>query len=507
MKRRLVIHPFMFAIFPILALYSHNMAELSTSQIWMPLAAAFGLALVLLLLLWLLLRNINKAGIIVSIFLILFLSYGHALDVVKGWEIGDVYVGGLLVGTPARYVLLVWVVLLACGAYLTVRTRRVLTNPTLILNVAAAVLVLIPSISIAAYEVKRPRYSLEYTPPASVTDSEEVDALPDIYYIILDAYAASTTLKEFYDFDNQAFTDYLAEKGFYVASESRINFFQTYLSLASSLNMEYINYLSDTLGAESKDRTVPRQMIRDSEVMLFLKSKGYQYIQFVSGSFGVTPCSKYADLVNQCGKRVDEFSAIVMQTTLLRLFEGTLIEGPSRERILCTFSELAEVPEIEGPNFVFAHILCPHPPFLFDADGSPTKDATGWGDSAKYLNQLVFVNKKVEVLVDSILSKSVIPPIIILQADHGPLLTFDVRKVDDPTQARLRGFMRIFNAYYLPAGGHDLLYPSITPVNTFRLILDFYFGMDYGLLNDESYHSGYQKPYSFVNVTEKVKYD
>jgi hypothetical protein len=46
---------------------------------------------------------------------------------------------------------------------------------------------------------------------------------------------------------------------------------------------------------------------------------------------------------------------------------------------------------------------------------------------------------------------------------------------------------KILNAYYLPEDGSQNLYSAITPVNSFRLIFDTYFGSNYGLTHDTSY--------------------
>lgn len=43
------------------------------------------------------------------------------------------------------------------------------------------------------------------------------------------------------------------------------------------------------------------------------------------------------------------------------------------------------------------------------------------------------------------------------------------------------------------------------PVNTFRLIFNFYFGTDYELLDDRCYFSSYDYPYKFTDVTDEVK--
>ena len=76
-------------------------------------------------------------------------------------------------------------------------------------------------------------------------DFGKASELPDIYYIIFDAYASTSTLKEVYNYDNQNFNDFLTAKGFYVTSKSQTNYPLSFLSLASSLNMKYINYLTD----------------------------------------------------------------------------------------------------------------------------------------------------------------------------------------------------------------------------------------------------------------------
>ncbi|MCJ7608209.1 hypothetical protein MUP00_00870, partial [Candidatus Bathyarchaeota archaeon] len=60
----------------------------------------------------------------------------------------------------------------------------------------------------------------------------------------------------------------------------------------------------------------------------------------------------------------------------------------------------------------------------------------------------------------------------------------------------------ILNAYYLPADSRSKLYPSITPVNTFRLIFDSCFGTHYGLLPDRVHFSTYEDRFRFVDVTE-----
>lgn len=515
MKKPFVIHPFLFAIYPILFLFSHNIRQTSFSQILLPLAIALGFTLLLLLLAKLILRDNIKAGIVVSIFLVLCFSYGHVYSMINVWQIG-----GFVIGRH-RYLLPAWGALFSYSAYFIIRTRRNLHNFTSILNVMSLSLVVISLINIGTYKLKtrvawRDIKSTERI-EINTMDSRRVDTLPDIYYIILDRYASASTLKEFYGFDNSEFIDYLSNKGFYVASESRANYPGTAYSLASSLNMEYINYLSEKLG-ENYDNLLPLfEMSQDYKVWRFLKKKGYKFIHF--GSFcRPTDLNKYAD-TNINVYFINEISTVLYGTTVfypigskLGIFDTRWMQ---RKRILYQFDKLAEMPDIKEPTFVFAHMIIPHGPYVFDRNGNFLTEGEVNKRSRRknYLEQLIFVNKKVKMLIDKLLSSSKPLPIIILQSDEGPWperYRLDDKSFDwkQATNAEFREKFRILNAYYLPDVNKDVLYPSITPVNSFRLIFNLYFNTDFELLPDESYASeDYTHPYKFFNVTDKVNCD
>jgi len=173
--------------------------------------------------------------------------------------------------------------------------------------------------------------------------------------------------------------------------------------------------------------------------------------------------------------------------------------------ILCTFSELPKVKDrISQPIYVYAHMMIPHGPYVFDADGnSVTYDPTNIDQSTKkkfYLEQLKFTNKKIIETIDTILSKSQKQPIIIIQSDHGERTGIDW---DNPTNEMIKQGLNNLNAYYLPNGVENSLYDTISPVNIFRIIFNEYFNANFELLDDKYYWAvSDDKPYDLRNVTK-----
>jgi len=137
------------------------------------------------------------------------------------------------------------------------------------------------------------------------------------------------------------------------------------------------------------------------------------------------------------------------------------------------FDELEKLPESTGNYFVYAHINAPHGPYVFDREGNfryiqPTDDKEEY-----YVDTVIFLNSRVLELVDTLQSAPGVKPVIILQADHGSHIVAS-------------GFNKhkILNAYYLPGSNYEVS-ETITPVNTFRVILNEYFGTELEILPDE----------------------
>jgi len=510
-KHPKVFHPFLFAIYSILFLFAHNISQSSFADLPLPFALIFGLTIVLWALLSVILRNTRKAGILVTLMLIAFFSYGHVYHALEYLSISGIRIG------RHRYLLIIYIGIFITVSLSIIKTHRSLAGITKFLNVMSAILVVFNLFNIISYQFSSrsivTRSPDEITAVINATSVESPENQPDIYYIILDGYANVNTLEQFYSFDNKDFISYLNAKSFYIATDSYTNYPLTQISLASSLNMEYINYLSKQVGENTSDPTIPWQMIRNSKVWQFLKGRGYKFVLIRSG-WGPTDQNKFADISIKCGK-YNEFFKMMIHTTILVVIEKHLIVLDwHRDNVRQMFTELQNVNSIDGPKFVFVHFIPPHAPFVFGPDGeavTPLDATLGqniWLPKQAYVDQMIFVNNQMKKVIDKILMESYNPPVIIIQGDHGPA---SIDEWDNPSDNFLKERMGILNAYYFPPSQTVLdskimnFYPYLSPVNTFRLVLNRCFKEDIDLLEDICYFSNIPTPYKFTDVTKQVR--
>ncbi|MGA2670097.1 MAG: sulfatase-like hydrolase/transferase [Dehalococcoidia bacterium] len=477
-KGPVVFYPLLLAAFPILFLYAYNISQTSASQVWLPLAISVAAALILWAILSVILRSLAKAGLATAIFLIFFFSYGRLYDALESWGAFVPQHAYLLPG-----MLFIW----GYCVYFISLAKRDFRVTTKILNVMAVALIAINLFNIASYEIRLARLS-GVTPGNSTgqtaSNSTKPNALPDIYFIILDDYAHPDIMKEYYDYDDSQFINSLKDKGFFIASQSKTPSGATQLAIAQRLNMEYLQY------EPSSDDTY--RALAYSKVAEFLKTQGYQYIYFGTcedvgtwDSYMADSADLYFNYYEEAATRlVSEFQKVLWSTTMLKPFYyhlvGTQYEIAYRRQISYTLEHLKTLPELKGPKFVAAHIYCPHSPFVFGPSGEyvPAKDWYNAGDKQFYLGQYIFISTEIGKVIDELLQKSEIPPIIIVQSDHG-LRTCDSPYVGD------EDWRKILNAMYLPGMDYNTVSDNISPVNTFRLIFDHYFGADYPLLPND----------------------
>jgi hypothetical protein len=515
--KKLVIHPLLFAVAPVLYFLSVNKTELLLTNIYFLISLA--VVLVISFLFWrflsLLLKDSEKAAMIVSFSFFLLFSYGHFRDLLPNFKVNAL---SFSIG-PDKAAMAFWGLLFGLIVFLIAKSRRNLSGLTKFLNVVAAALVLIIIADIVPYFWQSSQNASGPNEPPGMSNSQVLTAPenpPDIYYLIFDRYARADVLKKSYGYDNSEFINYLTEKGFYVASESFANYPRTVASLASSLNMRHLGYLADELGEDYQSKQPLYEMLQDYEVWRSLKGAGYKFIHFGDWA-SFTAKNRFADEnVNYLGViGIDFIDELLKKTALYPFLEK--IYSPyevNRKRFFLKLARLSELPEESGPKFVFVHMLIPHEPFVFDKDGNPITPSQVAKRSLQenYLGQVIFANQKIEEIMNTLIAKSKTPPVIILQSDEGPFppgwLT-DEESGDDWQRQSLEHLKiktAILNAYYLPGvDTNKLLYPTITPVNSFRIVFNQYFGVSYDLLPDQLFIPAPGSLYKFIDVTGKLR--
>lgn len=510
--KNLPLHPLFFAVFPLLKFYTHNQRELLLNVLWIPLLLSLILAFSLWFFYQLIFKNIYRSSWLTSLTLLIFFSYGHIQNISGEKHLSD------------NFLLLLSLVILVLLAYLTRQISNKMHFQTKILNLVALSLVLGTSGQLISHQLTRketPSHDFE----EKITPAQTEKTSPDIYYLILDRYASAKNLKEFYSFDNKQFINFLTNKGFYVASDSLANYPKTYLSLTSSLNMEHLTYLTEILGENNHDLNPLFQTMQDFKVWHLLKEQGYQFV-YLGNWWDQTQTNPHADLnlVYQFNRlNLSEFSTKFLTTTMFYplakdLFFGSPLENPlninyvQAKTSLYTFEKLSELPKLPGPKFVFAHLLVPHLPYVFGQNGEISLETKDLYTPKDYINQLIFVNKKIQESIEAILSLSNPAPVLILQSDEGPFSRvygnqgegIDWTKLSDNDLCLHLG---ILNAYYFPdEETKKILYSSITPVNSFRIVFNSLFGTNFELLEDTVYITPDTKhPYQFIDVTNRVR--
>ena len=487
-------HPLIFSIYPILILYANNIKQAEQFVMFRPLAISVALACALLILLRVLFSDWRRVAFFATILILLFFSYGHVYNYIKSAALFGIVLG------RHRLLLLIWAGLAVMALLIAFRRSLNIENYTITLNSIALILLLFPAFASTPYWLSTRDIPKPYIESAKELTIKKNQSLPDVYYIILDSYTRSDVLKEVYDYDNSSFLNELNEMDFYVAECSTSNYMWTRASIASALNM---GYLQDNLSyrvATDKD-IATEDLIKHSLVRQIFESLGYKTVAFATG-FPFNEITD-ADLFLEPPSSIEgvrEFEALLVQTTLLRVFQdfgyihiNQKASAKFRDRTLFALSKFDDLARLGGPKFVYIHIITPHPPFVFGPHGESInpKDFVSTEEQYTddtyfdgYVGQVEFINDQIIKSIQKLLDKSQVPSVIILQGDHGPWKQQGENRVS------------ILNAYYLPEH-HDALYSSISPVNSFRVIFNEYFDARYPLLEDISYKSLYANIYDF----------
>ena len=333
----------------------------------------------------------------------------------------------------------------------------------------------------------------------------------DIYVLVLDEYANAAVLKEVLGFDNREFEDSLRALGFYVPRSVNSNYAHTYLSLPSLLNAAQVTAVETDLPRGSNDPTLLNHLVGTSRVARFLQERGYRFVFFPSAWWNSTRTSPIADSVVDVmpgfsiGRELSrtEFRRVFRRNTISWHFYH---EAAGDDAIVrSTLEGVSRLPAVPGPVFAFAHLMIPHPPNVFDRSCGTRR--TEWGrDRAGYLANLECLNHMLLATVSTLIRDSDVPPVIVLQGDHGTMFRLfgDAPSLAQVPMAAARERFGAFGAYYFPPDGAErVIGDSVTVVNVLRHVLRHYFGADIALESDELFLSMGSTPFEFRRMSRK----
>ena len=496
-----------FSLYPALALMSHNISEDHLTVIIRPLLFSIILSAIVFLMNWLLFRDSNKAGLYTLVFTIAFFSFGHLLSILSGASLLGIELGRI------RILGIIVLFILVMGFFLIRKSHSPSKEFNLTLIVVSLVLVVFPVINILIFNFHQS--ALNTSLPTREEEAKSETNLPDIYFIILDSYTRQDALQNVYHYDNQSFLNQLHEMGFYIAECSMSNYQYTLLSLSSTLNMDYLPNIDKRIDFNNYQSALLTELIKHNKVRTILSDAGYKFITIENSYIGtqipdadlyIRDNRKYTNAT--ATEYLTPFEEMFIKTTagvaLYRLELGPITDWVEKisfpysdhaNNQLFQLNSLASLTSLNGPKFVYVHMNIPHRPFIFQPDGKLQTDPGFYGNDGGavnmdyeikgYVDQIKFLNNRLPNIIKEIVSHSKNQPIIIIQGDHG--LDMNNRSL-------------ILNSYYPADRFNASLYPSISPVNSFRVVLNSVLGTSYNLLPDKSYASPSQERFIFSDV-------
>ena len=218
----------MFGLFPVLLIYVNNITEVSLESLIVPILIIFGITIFSVFLIYKISKNIKKSALTVSFLLLLFFTMGYIQLWLHGNEIFGLRADSLTI------LIIPYILAFSFGLYAIYRVNDV-TKPTQIISVISIAIILsfVPSAIIDSAGLDSNQFFEEI--------EFRTDIKPDVYFIVLDGYAGTNSLKNNFGFDNSLFLQFLKESGFIIPEKNFSNYGWSNLTMPSILNMNYLH--------------------------------------------------------------------------------------------------------------------------------------------------------------------------------------------------------------------------------------------------------------------------
>ena len=464
-------------LYPSMFMYFHNMSEGHFIEILPSIGKNLILAVVLLVAFSVLFRNIRKAFLTSEIALLLFMNFNTILGAIKK----------IIPGMRKAYFFVIVAVILTIVFSVVKRKINEPENICTILGIVFFVLIVFNLISSIPQILTNNNKTAVSQEENDIAEKRFTGDKPNVYFFLFDEYAGFENIEHYYDYDNQEFSDFLTQRGFNISYGSHnTETIWTSTIVPNILNLSYV---------ASDDIYSIDNMARSENAYLYqlFANNGYQ-INMVNhlNTFSDTNCN----VLNYKQKK-ENLSTYVLDNGIWSEVDSFVSWGKQKlsgnsndyytnlSDVLTIMENITDYTSDSKPTFTFAYAECPHEYFTFDADGNriAKEDETNWKDKSIYLNQYKYITKCMERIVEDI-QKNDPDALIILMSDHGaryPHWQVDHygAKAYDASVETLY-MQNILNCFYYK--GEKLDIEGMTSINTWRTVLNTYFGTDYEML-------------------------
>ena len=430
-------------------------------------------------------KNRTRAALIATLWMAVFFFFGALHDFLR--ENSSVkFFSRYSILLPVVLLFLVWLFIFLK------KTPKRFSRFTIFLNTLLVIYIVIDGIMILTKEFQSRSNTL------SVYNFEKDQKFircdtcnrPDIYFLLFDEYAGSTTLKRKYNYDNKIDT-FFASKGFAVQSESRSNYNFTVASMAAIFNLKYVTIIKDANAVTAEDYGNCDLLIRNNSVIRFLDVQGYQIHNFSIFNMAGHPSMGTQTLLPLQTKLITErtlFARLnkdmgwILRVTypFNRFVKNNLFKTLKNDQLFMNLVKEESKKKQKQPRFIYAHLNMPHPPFFFDKNLHVKDDQSIMEEfksipTSAYLDYLNYTNAQLQDLVNTILGNNP-SAVIVIMGDHGFRTPLETGSHDH--------LFKTMNAVYFPDRDYKTLYDSISGVNQFRVIFNKIWHQNFPLLRD-----------------------
>ena len=198
--------------------------------------------------------------------------------------------------------------------------------------------------------------------------------LANVYVLLLDGYPREDSLADF-GFDNGPFLQELRNLGFEVHDDARSRYPRTELAITSMLSPQAPPELAELVIPPRRDFVAARRLVRRDLLPRVrgpadLTAAGYRLVYSGPPLRHVTPAGWHE---NRTTALIESFEVAVLQRSALAPLAADWVADQHREWIHRTLEAWTRDTATDQPQFVFAHLLAPHAPYVY-ADGGREAD-------------------------------------------------------------------------------------------------------------------------------------